>query len=266
MARVWYNIPRLEVLEMEAGDGRAWYAKEMKGGGKWGGIESRILDVTGPMESEHAQHLTRLILRSSADTDSVVLDDNIFGGSDGYLEHIRTGIWNDLENTVYLFETNALHNLTELVLDLKYNPELFGKPLASAGIASCPLQRLYIGTSKPWNRREDLEAAFPRAGNDRGRSPVSFRSFSALRELYLPCDGISFGQLVMTCFFFPGNIESCHRMSFLFCLKSFRGLTTYIWATQVTKINLIADSKMPREPTLQLLELLTRYPGLVKGQ
>ncbi len=37
MARVWHNIPRLEVLEMEAGDGRAWYAKEMKGGGKWGG-------------------------------------------------------------------------------------------------------------------------------------------------------------------------------------------------------------------------------------
>ncbi|PBL03363.1 hypothetical protein ARMGADRAFT_13185 [Armillaria gallica] len=157
------------------------------------------------MELEHAQHLTRLMLRSSADTDSVVLDENIFGGTDGHLEHIRTGIWNDLENTVYFFETNALHNLTELVLDLKYNPELFGKLLASAGIASCPLRRLYIGTSKPWDRREDFETAFPRAGNDRGRSPVSFRSFSALRELYLLCDGISFGQLVMTCFLPRGD-------------------------------------------------------------
>ncbi|PBK75909.1 hypothetical protein ARMSODRAFT_414730 [Armillaria solidipes] len=212
MARVWYNIPRLEVLEMEAGDGRAWYAKEMKGGGKWGGIESRILDVTGPMELEHAQHLMRLMLRSSAGTDSVVLDENIFGGTDGHLEHIRMGIWNDLENTVYFFETNALHNLTELVLDLKYNPELFGKLLASAGIASCPLRRLYIGTSKPWDRREDFETAFPRAGNDRGRSPVSFRSFSALQELYLPCDGISFGQLDVL----PLLLEELPRLNHLY--------------------------------------------------
>ncbi|KAK0469545.1 uncharacterized protein EV420DRAFT_41185 [Desarmillaria tabescens] len=147
------------------------------------------------MELEHAQHLTRLMLRSSADTDSVVLDENIFGGATGHLEHIRTGIWNDLENTVYFFETNALHNLTELVLDLKYNPELFGRLLASAGIASCPLQRLYIGTSRPWDRKEDFETAFPRAGNADERLPIIFRSFSALQELYLPCDGISFGQL-----------------------------------------------------------------------
>ncbi|KAK0446220.1 hypothetical protein EV421DRAFT_260704 [Armillaria borealis] len=120
MARVWYNIPGLEVLEMEAGDGRTWYAKEMKGEGKWGGIESRILDVTGPMELEHAQHLTRLMLRSSADTDSVVLDENIFGGTDGHLEHIRTGIWNDLENTVYFFEVRFFYidvEVAELTFD-----------------------------------------------------------------------------------------------------------------------------------------------------
>lgn len=80
-------------------------------------------------------------------------------------------------------------------MNLKYEPELFGKLLASAGIASSLLQRLYIGTSRPWDRREDFEAAFPRAGNDGGRSPVRFRSFDALRELYLPCDGISFEQL-----------------------------------------------------------------------
>ncbi|KAK0223455.1 hypothetical protein IW262DRAFT_827608 [Armillaria fumosa] len=178
MAKIWYNIPCLEILEMEAGDGRAWHAKEMKGGGKWGGIESRILDVTVPMELEHAQHLTRLMLRSSADTDSVILDENIFGDMDGHIEHIRTGIWNDLENSVYFFETNALHNLTELVLDLKYNPELFARLLASAGIASCPLRRLYIGTSKPWDRREDFETAFPTTGNDRERSSVSFCSFT----------------------------------------------------------------------------------------
>lgn len=61
------------------------------------------------MELEHAQHLTQLMLRSSADTDSVVLDENIFGGTDGHLEHIRTGIWNDLENTVYFFEVRFFH-------------------------------------------------------------------------------------------------------------------------------------------------------------
>lgn len=55
-------------------------------------------------------------------------------------------------------------------------------------------------------------------------------------------------------------------MTFLFCLKSFRDLTIYIWATQVTKINPIADSKMPPESTRQLSEQLARYLGLENGQ